>query len=131
MELRVGRSVFGEAGDLASVDGLVAYPCGGGALVCDGAANLMLAGEVADLTEGRSGRLRAEDGELRGEPEVGEVVGVGVGNGEWGFVSGEEHAHPDAGEGDVGLHVHAVGAVVGAGDVAQVRMIEGGDVGQK
>ncbi len=54
---------------------------------------------------------------------------MGVGNGERGLVCGQEHAHPDAGEGDVALHVHAVGAVVRAGDVAQAGMIESGDVG--
>ncbi len=55
--------------------------------------------------------------------------GQGDGVGKRGFVCGQDGAEPDSGDGDVGLHVHAVGAVVRAGDVAQGGVVEVGDVG--
>ena len=120
--------VLGEVGELTAEDDLVADPCGGAAVVGDLTFDVVLAGEGADLGERFSGRVGAEYDDLRSEPEVGEVVGVGVWDGQGRFVRGQERAHPDAGEGDVGLHVHAVGAVVGAGDVAEAGVIEVSDV---
>ena len=67
---------------------------------------------------------------MRGEPEIAEVGGVeGDGVGEWGGGGGKDGAEPDSGDGDVAFHVHPVGAVVGAGDVAEGGGVEVGDIG--
>src|SRR5215472_14172051 len=59
---------------------------------------------------------------------IWQMIGVGIRDRERRPVGRKQRAHPEAGEGDVGLHVHPVGAVVGTGDVAEARVIEVSDV---
>ncbi len=54
------------------------------------------------------------------------MLASGMGSG--ALSAGQDRAHPHACKSDVRLHIHAVGAVVGTGDVAQVGLIEVGDV---
>src|SRR5215472_19363113 len=100
----IGR-VLGKAGELASEDDLVSDPRRGATFGGDLALDSVLSGESADLRQRSRWRLGAEDHDLRGEPQIWQMISEGVGNREGCLVGRKQRGDPEADEGDVGLHV--------------------------
>src|ERR1700748_1868796 len=113
MELGGGSGVFGFAGCFAAEDHIAADPRCRCSLFGDLFTNKMIAIEFPHLCEGFGWNTSAENREVGHEPDVSNVV---CGGGDWRqrCGAGVEYApHPNADDGDIALHVHAVRTIVG------------------
>src|ERR1035438_4413506 len=128
MKLRTGACVLGLAGCLAAKDYVFADPGRGAALIGDLSVHQVLAFKRGHLFESVGWNFGSENCQVGSKPGVGHMICGSRDGGQRCALRVQSGAHPNAVDAYVALHVHAVRAVVWAGDVAQFRLIEVGDI---
>src|SRR5665213_3411828 len=128
VKLRTRTCILGLAGRFAAKNHVFADPRCCDALIGDLCARQMLARKRGHFLERVWWNARTKNGQVGCEPYVRQMICCWRKGRQWRMLRVQYSPHPDAIDTYIVLHVHAVGAVVRAGDIAKFGLIEGGDI---